>query len=445
MIERHYDDESLIALIEDTRSDVHLQQCAECSDRHESYRGLALALGDGDLWDPRELPAAPVASTIATLRAFATTMATEDDRAVLAVDTLLSAPRDRRATALSQHPEWKTAGVVRKLIERSDVVLETVPLEAAAITEIAIAIAEQLDPGAYPSDSVHHLRGQAWLQHAFNLNYTSRYDEALAATDRAARHFDGCAVDEYDRARLGIVRTIVLEVFDRLDDAAVEAARSASTFLRFEDPQRTASATIAQALILFRGQRFDEAATMLLDLERRVSAVVDADTQSRIAGNIGYAMWRLRRYDEALRWYDLTTKIHHERGNRTEALRIRWNVAVMLTEAGRTNDAYQLLAPLTSEMEDLGLTNEAAVNMLELAEILLARARYAEVEELCAKAIASFSRSGIPHRQRAMTALAYIREAAQLRKATESMARNVRDYIHRLPAEPNLLFAPAPF
>lgn len=445
MIERHYDDESLIALLDDTRADVHLRECTECSGRHESYRGLALALGDADVWDPRELPVAPVPSTIATLRAFATTIATEEERAVLAVETLLSAARDRWAATLSQHPEWHTAGMVRRLIERSDVALDTVPLDAPAITELAIAIADGLDPAAYPSDSVHHLRGQAWLQHAFNLNYTSRYDEALAATDRAARHFDECAIDEYDRARLGIVRTIVLEVFDRLDDAAAEAANSATTFLRYEDAQRTASAAIAQALILFRGQRFEEAATMLLELERRVSAVVDADTRSRIAGNIGYAMWRLRRHDEALRWYDVTAKIQRERGNRTEALRIRWNVAAMLTEAGRTKDAYELLAPLTSEMEELGLTNEAAVNMLEVAEILLSRGRYAEVEELCGKAIESFARSGVPHRQRAMTALAYIREAAQLRKATEPMARKVRDYIHRLPAQPNLLFAPAPF
>jgi hypothetical protein len=90
------------------------------------------------------------------------------------------------------------------------------------------------------------------------------------------------------------------------------------------------------------------------------------------------------------------------------------------------------------------MSSEAAVNSLEMAELLLARHEYSAVERLCSSAMEAFRRNGIPCTTRALTAIAYMQEAAQQRKATPALAKRVREYIRRLPDDGKLLFAPPP-
>src|SRR5688572_26897601 len=114
MVERHYDDEALISLMETDRaqSDSHLPDCAPCSEKLESFRMIADALEDGDVWDTRELRTEPPAASIARLRAFADQMSFEDTQAESILRELLAGPREEWMPRLRIHPEWRTAGVV---------------------------------------------------------------------------------------------------------------------------------------------------------------------------------------------------------------------------------------------------------------------------------------------------------------------------------------------
>jgi hypothetical protein len=89
--------------------------------------------------------------------------------------------------------------------------------------------------------------------------------------------------------------------------------------------------------------------------------------------------------------------------------------------------------------------SEAAVIILDIAEILLARGDFETVEQICRDAIACFNVAGIPHGTRALTALAYIHEAVRFRTATPKLAKHVREFIRRLPDDVTIVFAPPPF
>jgi len=73
-----------------------------------------------------------------------------------------------------------------------------------------------------------------------------------------------------------------------------------------------------------------------------------------------------------------------------------------------------------------------------------AKRNFEEVEDLCRTAIRQFETAGVPHSSEALTALTFLREAAEQRRATQEIVWHVRTYIKRLPDEPALLFAPAP-
>src|SRR5688572_29012843 len=115
MIERHYDEDALVTML-DARvidSDPHLAACGECAERLEDFRMVTAALRDAATWDQREVTTAPNPNTIATLRAFADTMAAEDAAAEGYLAELLAGPRETWMANLTAHPEWRTAGVVR--------------------------------------------------------------------------------------------------------------------------------------------------------------------------------------------------------------------------------------------------------------------------------------------------------------------------------------------
>ena len=118
MFERHYEDEDLIALLASNRRDVdtHLPGCAGCSDKAEDFRTIAGLLSEADVWDSRPQSDEPSQATISNLRAFADRMTSEDERAAFLVKELLDGDRAQWMPRLRAHPEWRTAGVVRKLM-----------------------------------------------------------------------------------------------------------------------------------------------------------------------------------------------------------------------------------------------------------------------------------------------------------------------------------------
>jgi len=446
MVERHYDDEALIALMEAGReqSDAHLPSCTVCRDKLDSFSMIADTLHDRDVWDTRPLHYAPVPATIATLRAFADRMTAEDTAAETILAELLVGSREEWMPRLREHPEWRTAGVVRGLIAATNRAIDTMPPDAVALTGLATDIADHLDVANHLSDTVHRLRGAAWRERAYALFYTGDFAQAERAVERAEGAFRECGVAEYDQARVGIVRALVMRPLERFNEGVLAASSSSETFLRFGDVRRTASSRMAEVHMLAARSEYGRAVAILEELEQHLRHDDDADAYARVVANLGYCTWKAGRRDVAIRHYEAASALYEVLGTRTEAARNRWNVAAVLAEAGRRADALPRLRNVVAELDGLSMSSEAALASLDLAELLLGDSRFEEIDDICRSAMRSFERSGVAYTERALIALAYIGEAAKQKVATRPLVRQVKDYIRRLPNEPHLLFAHAP-
>src|SRR5687768_12605514 len=222
MVERHYDDEALITLIEAdrVRSDTHLPSCAACSEKLDTFRTISYVLHQHDVWDTAEVRRDPVPETIANLRAFADRMAFEDTAADAILPELLAGSREEWMPRLMEHPEWRTAGVVRRILAESRRAVETMPPDALEMTTLATAITDHVDNGTPAGRSLAHLRGHAWHDRAYALFYVGRFSESVAATETADVHLRECVVDEYDRARVAIIRALSLRAMEDIPAAA---------------------------------------------------------------------------------------------------------------------------------------------------------------------------------------------------------------------------------
>jgi tetratricopeptide (TPR) repeat protein len=444
---QHYDDERIIGFLdrlEVARQDPHLASCRRCSGMLDEYRLVEKTLGQAPVWDLRELKDEPVPATIANLRAFAGTMAREDAEADANLTRLLEGPREWWSNRLRQNPQWRTAGMVRRLIAATDRAIDTMPPDAVEITALAVDIAEGLDPAGYPSDTVAKLRGAAWRERGFALYYTGNYPAALKATEAAEGHFRKATVSEYDLARTATLRALVYRPMDRVPEALSLTEESASTFGLFGDKQRLASARFMRAHLMLKVHDYRGALLQLRAIQSEFDDVMTDDTRARVTMNIAFCLRELNEVTEALQEYRIAAEMFDALETPTESARIRWNVAGLLAAQGNTKEAHRRLIEVLPELEKLGMKATAALVRLEVAEILLVDRHFDEVERLCHDAISSFEASGLAYTSRALTALAYLREAASEATATPRLAREVHMYIRSLPEQPNLLFVQAP-
>ncbi|HEX9161814.1 MAG TPA: tetratricopeptide repeat protein [Thermoanaerobaculia bacterium] len=444
MVHRHYDEEALIALLHSgadaISSDPHLAGCSSCADTLDSYRAIVEVLGEEAVWDLREAHQDEAARGAASLRSIAEAMHAEHESAADVVAELLKSPRQWWVATVLRDERYQTAGAARRLIEVSESKIDTMPPDAIEAAAAAVAIVGGLDE----TNAVLQLSGAAYRQHAYALFYTGEFNRALESIEAAQQIFDRCVVSEYEIARLDIVRALVYRGQERYNEALELARKSANVFAAFGDRQRLASALMTEAYLLMFLHNFRDALPILTDIDQQFAQEIDLDTRARTIHNIAGCQYNLGRIPDALNSFQLAAALFDELGNETEAARIRYNVAVVLTEQGRHDEAKRRMRAARSDFERLGMVDRAAVAGLDLAEFALLENNFKEVEDLCRAAIRQFEASGVPYSSDALTALTFLREAAEQRRATQEIVWHVKTYIKRLPDEPALLFAPAP-
>ncbi len=439
IIEQHYDEEVLIGLLEETEQDAHVPACETCSGAIESYRNLTAALQDASVWDDRQLTEQPAPQTAALLRNFAATTAAEDAAAPAIVDKLLAASPEQRSALLARNPEWRTAGVVRRIFSAVDDTNFTDPKKAAELSALAIEVAESLDTSFYPFDTVTKLRARAWRERAFALHYIGAFPEALQALDQADKRAESCVVSDYESARVQQVRARVYRDLEKLDEALLLVRDSTPVFRAYGDKRRATIGDTIEATVLVRMLRFNEA----LAIELRTARDLTLDDESRTCAlsNAAFCYRELSQFDQAKALYAQAVQGFDRLGQVSKRSSARWGLAKVLFDEGRHESAVQLLKQVRAEYVELGMGHDVALVSLDAADGLLAMQRPAEVADLCRGAIEYFRKAGLAFSEQAMTALAFLREAAEQGTLTPASVQAVRKFIEILPKQPNLQFA----
>jgi len=445
MISQHYDEAALVALLDSpgAESDIHLVECADCRRSFEEYQAVTSCLGEQAVWDLRVLKEDPVPQTIQNIRAFADRMRDEDAAALPLVAELLAGPREQWMPRLQSDPKYRTAGVVRKLMEASDKAIDVMPPDALEISALATEIADHLDPTTYPSDTVMKLRGNAWRDRGFCLSYSGLPHEATRAIGNASAILASVPIADYEVARLGIVAALNHRALDSFDDALAVSRANLRTFSRFADLDRFAAASMAQAHTLVKVGRAREALQSLLRVLSFADALSD-DYRARLFSNIAYCYRESGEPHNAARYFDIAVRSLSDGQSETEGLRLAWNVAILLANEGFESEAERRLLGLVTEFEHRNMSSEAILVRLDLVETYLRLERYDEVVMICRDALAFFDRVGVADTTRARTALGYLHEAAAQRILTRKAVKSVRAYFRALPVQPNLIFAPPP-
>lgn len=354
-------------------------------------------------------------------------------RAAEVVERLLrTTPRDEWPT-LAERPELQTAGALERLGNTVAALVTKEPVEALAVAELAVATAEGLAPRAYPLPIVPQLRAHAWKDLGKALRFLGRNREALDAFDKAEGLIEGFMALEHDRAIVRFNRAMSLQEVERFDEARALLADSKEVFDDHGDDRNAVLCGLGEGALLHRLRRYREAREVYFLL---FTAGGDLDTETRAALHrvIGLCSIELGDFREAEANLLQAAKLHTTLGQPMEIVKDDTMLGRLYLRRGETERAVDHLRPLRRELLKHRLTEEAGICGLEIVEGLLVLGRASAAEKLAQQIVSEFTGAGF--NRRAITALAYLKEAITANRASTKLATEVREYIISLRTSP---------
>ena len=109
---------------------------------------------------------------------------------------------------------------------------------------------------------------------------------------------------------------------------------------------------------------------------------------------------------------------------------------------GEYRAAIEIFGSVQREFEELGMADSVALVAVDAAHALVLDGRPNEVAPFCEAAINYFTSARLSYTRAAVTALAYLREAAESQKLTIANVHNLRTYLGALRDQPTLPFHP---
>lgn len=417
----------------------HFNGCARCAARYRQYERIVGALSQAAIWDQRPLPDIPDAATLARLSNLVRQLHDESAGIPEVLDTTLTGSPDTWKAKLARLGNIHTYAMVRALVARSEATFATNTAGAMTTAAIAVEIADALRVDAYPFDLVINARAHAWFEYAFLLSYRGRFPEALPAIDQSEALFRQMPLMEFELARVKLVRASIFRSIDRIAEAISLTNEAAATFEFYGDEERLTKARSTQATMLIQLGRVAEALPLCQSIEQNAALQATAE-YGFLLHNIGICYRGIARYDEAEAYLSHAIVELQKHNISAEKIRTEWSRAATLLAQGRLQDALPIFRQAWADFANAGLDTDAALVALDLAEALLANNQPEEVPAICRKLLDHFNRNSMM--SRAVTALAFLREALAMGKATPAHVRHVADFIRQLPKQPALTYTP---
>jgi tetratricopeptide (TPR) repeat protein len=417
----------------------HLADCSSCHERLESYRSFTSTLRLDDVWEQCEIATERRPEWIRRVTALMQRLRDERIAADEVVNSQLNGPSAGWRPKLVLVGELHTMGMIDSLLARGDTLLNSSPADALELTSLSAEIADALRIDAYPFDMVIRARARAWRDHAFNLFYLGRFADALRAVDRAEQLFRQVPVHDFDLARVKVIRANIFRLMDRVPEAIPLTQEAAVTFALFNDRERYVKARMSEALMLFQQGRIADALDLWQPLEHDASIVGDV-ASAMVLHNIGCCYRNLEQFERATDYFHRAIGRYEQFGATAEIIRTRWALGQALVAQSRFAEGLPVLREAWRRFEEMDIEGAAALAALEVVEVLLILEQPDDVPAICRSLLDQFTRNGMT--SRAATALAYLREAAAMGRATPALVRHVHDFIRDIPQHPTRAYAP---
>lgn len=418
----------------------HLDTCSDCRTRLEDIRQFVVALQQEETW----WVAGEIGSAEGSraLREFVARRESEDAEAELSLRPLLDSEYRFAYANVARRKRFQTGGVVRLLCETARKECPREPNYALTLAETACVIAEALPDDHYPAAAINELRGTAWKEASTALRFLGRLDSALDALTRAERAYRRLPDSEIQLATVDLCRAAVYWERGQYDDALRYSRSSGQKFADRRDTSRYFEAKEWEAIILHKQGQVPSARETYQTVFDLAETIGDAEMKARAAKNLAIAYRDEGNPGLASKYFSIALQLFEGLDQPAMIAHTRWSIARLALSVGNATEAAQRLPGLVSELERFGMVNYAAHARLDLAEALLVLGRFEDVETACSALVTFYRQAKLL--TGALTAAAYLKEAAASRSITSFHISHVRRYLTDLEGSPDLPFVSSP-
>jgi tetratricopeptide (TPR) repeat protein len=441
---RHYTEEELATYAFDPDGapdrapiEAHVAECPQCSATLTFIRTIDRGLGDRDAWD---ITGRDDASEREALRRFAGDVAAESADAETLLRDLLAHPGRVAWANLGAQRPYRTVGVVRRLLLAANEACEREPLDALTFADAAIDIAERLS--GYPPATLHDLRGIAWKERANALRFLGQFESALDALTRADHEFRNVPGEPLGPASVQHARGVIFYERGELGRANEALTESAATFAELGEIDHFMRARHVLGNVRYREQDIHGAVAIYEEVLAWAEGENDLKWMAREHRTLGHCARQLGDFSGALQHFHLSILAFRELGLDAEVTRTEWGFALIVLASGRPADALARLTLLRTDFHRRQMLADEALIAIDMMDALHLVDDPPAIVALAGELMQTFTEAGML--TSALTAFAYLRDAARRRTLRPTMTAHVRDFLRRLEHEPGLLFVPVP-
>lgn len=420
----------------------HLKACAECRSAFEAVQEFDQALREPESWIGLSDDAPPARND--ELRAFAVRAAREDADALVLLDPFKESSAAARFVweNIARKPEYRTGGVARLLCRWANGMCERDPLYALKLAEAATAISRALPDESYPRKTIHDLRGEALKEQANAFLFLGRLPEALSAVAAAEAEYRKLPHESIGFAAVKYLRGAIHDEQGELEAAEFAAAEAADAALRFGTANQYMNARYLLGHILLDRQEFAAAAEVFEQILRQSAANGNTSYVARASLAVGICELEVGRLNDASRYLEDALRLFTSLAFGPDVTRTNCAIARLRFAEGNAAEAMYRLRRCMQQFTEYQMITDAALAAIDLAEILNATGRQREIPKVLANTVQTFTRAG--KLTSALTALAYLKDAAAGGAMTPTLVAYVRRFVQRADKQPDLLFAPPP-
>jgi len=362
----------------------------------------------------------------------------ERRRAPDLLSEILALSERGRAQAIRSQLRYRTLAVCDGLIEQSFRMGFDDARGAVGLAELAIDLAEQLEPARYGRSLVQDLKGRAWafLGNARRIN--SDLPGAEEALDLAQSLIEDGSADPLEQARVFDLRASLAADQGRFELAVEFLDMVIDIYGEVQEPHLLGRALLSKGLVTGLGGDSEAA----IDLIRRSLRLLDLDFEPRLIvavhHNLAWFIDEAGRHEEALEHLEMFGHIYQDFPDARILPRRRWLQGRIAAGLGRPLEAEVAFREVQRHFISHGLDCDAAMVAMDLAALLLASGRNAEVIQLTAEIFPVLMAQEV--RRHALAALVAFTHAVEMNCATPKLASEVAKFLRRASRNPSLQF-----
>lgn len=386
-----------------------------------------------------EAPHTDLLSQVAgRIRAWTLLLEAEERSAPGLARELLRLPEARRIDAVRQSRRYRSLELSRHLSTWARDEVFSDPARAVELARLAVEIADRLEAGGYPPGIAADARALAWAA----LGNARRVGSDLFEAERALH-----TAQEFLEEGSGhpMVRAEVASLLGslRLDQTRFEEAEGVLEEVARVYQQHGSGRQEAKILLQL-GRAATDAGNpdlAITFLERVRGALEDGDPRLRLfaSHSLVVALSDAGRIDEASELFESIQADYEAHGGDfwMEQRRL-WAEARLCLGRGRPQEAEEAFLRVREGFAEREVAYEFALVSLELAGMLLAQGRNAEVRRLAEELLPIFSSRQV-HRH-ALSGLALFQNAAAAERVSSDLVRELHRYLQRARNNPYLPF-----